>query len=1423
MRLSRKEKKFITWLFIVFLMVGTQYSVYAFDPIVPQERLDKIVQIGTITPAQFETLDEATIKNILSRKDVESLLRKHFELLGIYGETTGGLILRTPEDWSKFGNQVSLSGTVFEKVYDYWYREKIQNQSELATGETEDIENFFEKHFSPDQENLLTDGRVLGKDIDWGTFAYERGLPMTAGILFALYQLWWKKKKEEEVPSWDSQLDNIYQEKFETNREGFGSFYNAVRSDPRVYQYNDWYPNAWTFWQKARQKYEDNIRFTQKAKELVQTVSDYIYNRKTKQEQEFQKAFQEILSELNIEEIEALSHNEFVPEPLPEFLDTQTVAEALKISQEKLVNGWDQFKDQFLEEKELKNFLQTQLGPLGEELVNHPAEREQLIITVKNVWEEQFEKEKQQEMARIYQEADQWYQENIKYAVYNYQYQNVINGKEKRIQEKLKHLETILAPQKETLNQVFDSFIVSTQQEKGLLDKKIQKITYRQELVQEVDYITPVEELFPYQEPPLIPPKEILTQTVEAFYQDYKAVVEQELEIDYWQGLLQSAQLLYNDVVEKEKALCDRDIEIANQKIGEAKAKLIELEQKVDPYKNTIVAHAEVYTEEFSKLFDELFEKIDAEYKKRIEKEQLYWEPYLKDPNYWIRTRAQQNMEVSLKRYQEEYEEAKKKLKSYRSGSFLKQVGCTAKLRKEERDDFNKKQKENRIEYSRKRQESPSKERVRQYLASLNDTENSAFFQIQKMAILHAETIQNEILSLKEIQNSPSPYDAEKTTLKEKLQTPNAYSFEEYLSRNGITNTSWVVKDDWLRQKENIGRKGGDYWGQKYAQYSCSLMRDFSSYDQRALDTLRNLAQKAHEEKLASFAGWEKFYKTHPLQYDIEYQKLTEQLSWIATLEKERNQILQEQMDKLEETLRQSNDFLFSSAQWLAKTQEEREKDALTQNILEAEVQSMMGKDLAPLDPQTLIRHFSEVRESQKVLQQSQLKDIQERPRENPFVLNIEQLIAPIERQMLYNETPEGVAQKSQHFDELSYGYEGASQISSKDPITYQRNPNGTYTAVYRDTGEIVESGHEGITQTILPPENTVTVQESPKKSLVEQVVERIVQTSPVAVSVAGGGEFVASIPPEGFNQEEVITQAEEIIANKKIEILNIGSEESLESATKIHLRELLSIGSPLKFGLGVIDGVKSEIQGFLSLLNPLTWLEIAKVATKLHQIKQHFLLSLLTDREGLLAHLKATLPGILPAMDQSWEEIQSSIASADDRQKGAIVASLILSLIPLGKLGKASKLTSWIDDIASAINKFVPQPKLAGVTIGGKTLVLDDLVRTGGKIIDSKKIEAVIEETLRLKSGEKITSQYVLNQDEILELGEKFLGGKGNYKELGGSGTGVFRSNDGLRQFRMDESSLKGDHTPDVSHIHLEILDTSGGVTSNNHIILEQ
>jgi hypothetical protein len=69
---------------------------------------------------------------------------------------------------------------------------------------------------------------------------------------------------------------------------------------------------------------------------------------------------------------------------------------------------------------------------------------------------------------------------------------------------------------------------------------------------------------------------------------------------------------------------------------------------------------------------------------------------------------------------------------------------------------------------------------------------------------------------------------------------------------------------------------------------------------------------------------------------------------------------------------------------------------------------------------------------------------------------------------------------------------------------------------------------------------------------------------------------------------------------------------------------------------------------------------------------------------------------------------------------------------------------------------------------------------------------------------------------DAALSLGERWL--KPGYLELGNSGSGVFRSADNSRQFRMSVADVVGRHGTIGPHVHFEKFNSSGVRTKNIH-----
>ena len=104
------------------------------------------------------------------------------------------------------------------------------------------------------------------------------------------------------------------------------------------------------------------------------------------------------------------------------------------------------------------------------------------------------------------------------------------------------------------------------------------------------------------------------------------------------------------------------------------------------------------------------------------------------------------------------------------------------------------------------------------------------------------------------------------------------------------------------------------------------------------------------------------------------------------------------------------------------------------------------------------------------------------------------------------------------------------------------------------------------------------------------------------------------------------------------------------------------------------------------------------------------------------------------------------------------------------------------------------PVQAVAGATAGAQAGVIEETLAGAGNF-----------------TGKSITASHAL------DAAEEFLGP--GYRQLGKADSGVFRSADGLRQFRMDNGSLLGSHRPFVPHVHFETLDPLGNVLANNHV----
>jgi RHS repeat-associated protein len=143
------------------------------------------------------------------------------------------------------------------------------------------------------------------------------------------------------------------------------------------------------------------------------------------------------------------------------------------------------------------------------------------------------------------------------------------------------------------------------------------------------------------------------------------------------------------------------------------------------------------------------------------------------------------------------------------------------------------------------------------------------------------------------------------------------------------------------------------------------------------------------------------------------------------------------------------------------------------------------------------------------------------------------------------------------------------------------------------------------------------------------------------------------------------------------------------------------------------------------------------------------------------------------------------------------------------------------INNLLSQIRQYQPSFRYSTVSRPGQGFNASNVTQLQGVLArlrasQSCPINDVIAETM--SGRQNILSRNTLTTDQLLSAGEQFLGP--NYRELGAPGSGVFRSSDGTRQFRIDNNSILGNHSPGVPHGHFEIFRPSNPRPDvNNHV----
>lgn len=171
-------------------------------------------------------------------------------------------------------------------------------------------------------------------------------------------------------------------------------------------------------------------------------------------------------------------------------------------------------------------------------------------------------------------------------------------------------------------------------------------------------------------------------------------------------------------------------------------------------------------------------------------------------------------------------------------------------------------------------------------------------------------------------------------------------------------------------------------------------------------------------------------------------------------------------------------------------------------------------------------------------------------------------------------------------------------------------------------------------------------------------------------------------------------------------------------------------------------------------------------------------------------------------------------------------VAVSVLGAAPASAVAPPSTYDTavYAYDASSRLSTPLASAAVRGSPVGSAAVSWVSSVLSGGFGVAANtgaRGTSVVDDVLAETAGatqRNLTSSYTLSADEALTAGQRWVGE--GYVELGKPGSGVFRSADGLQQFRMDANSLMGNHAPGVPHVHLETYAPGARVPSvNNHI----
>ena len=644
-----------------------------------------------------------------------------------------------------------------------------------------------------------------------------------------------------------------------------------------------------------------------------------------------------------------------------------------------------------------------------------------------------------------------------------------------------------------------------------------------------------------------------------------------------------------------------------------------------------------------------------------------------------------------------------------------------------------------------KEKEDPAKNRVLEYFKKLKTAASeSVFFSDQTKAQTDPEyydtatkTLEKELLEKTETQT-----EIEK--LKTQLTQQNGYSWETFVKNDSRLvqmqaqgTLDWTNRDMWVRGSRNIGR-GSDYWQQSYAKYAASVARSKMRYSERTVKTLKTLATKAYDERMASYTGWQKYYREHPM---VHAQKQMERKARLLKLEKQaaaRAKSLTTQLQTLKQQKENTLEQVWKNFEWLTQTTEEREKNSLTNVILDAEIQGnqtlILEKEREPsantstealTSAEALIQDIFAQKTAFETTQSQEKGELKLSGSLKTFDVN--QTISGMVRTMQHYSTPGAQAK----IDAQNNNKAVAQGISKNNSHHYA---GGSYSA----SRQIVRSKNPQLSKTPYKIGHTPT--DPTKVELVDAYIPAVAAAIPALTTKEAVREKVLNI---GSGNQTAIEVAQEQVLAKNLQANLLAIETPNIGAALVD-----GITEGVSFMKGFGRAVWDELQALKDLLDWKTWWSLLKAIGSVVASIGAIGKSIVT--EGLEV-LEPIGKAISEAFGTEWSTVQAKLEtlknSVDANKKGYATGFIVMALIPIFKILKAGKLEKLSGKLLEAIQNGTQNYKLKNAgfqKVPGVVDLAGVIAREFGGV-RAKYLKA-------LDASIKIGKNFKIDVDEIME-----------------------------------------------------------------------